>query len=144
MTCCCSLRLLYKVHAIKLDLQSQLHQVVLLIFLVTHRLNYQRNIISRQNTAASVSRLSSIKMSSIFSLNKAIHRMFFGSLVMIITNLPPATHEASRSHHLFISDLLQSFYCFEYNFVAIVTLYFHKNLMVNDKLQDRKWLLAYN
>ena len=29
MTRCCSLRLLYKVHAIKLDLQSQLHQVVL-------------------------------------------------------------------------------------------------------------------
>ena len=29
MTCCCSLRLLYKVHAIELDLQLQLHQVFL-------------------------------------------------------------------------------------------------------------------
>ena len=29
MTCCCSLRLLFKVHAIKLNLQSQLHQVTL-------------------------------------------------------------------------------------------------------------------
>ena len=29
MTCCCSLRPPYKVHAIELDLQSQLHQVVL-------------------------------------------------------------------------------------------------------------------
>ena len=29
MTCCCSLRLLYKVHSIELDLQSQLHRVVL-------------------------------------------------------------------------------------------------------------------
>ena len=29
MTCCCSLGLLYKVHAIELDLQLQLHQVVL-------------------------------------------------------------------------------------------------------------------
>ena len=29
MTCCCSLRLLYKVHAIELDLQSRLHQAVL-------------------------------------------------------------------------------------------------------------------
>ena len=29
MTCCCSLRLLYKVHAIELDLQSQLRRVVL-------------------------------------------------------------------------------------------------------------------
>ena len=29
MTCCCSLHLLYKVHTIELDLQSQLHQVFL-------------------------------------------------------------------------------------------------------------------
>ena len=29
MTCCCSLRLLYKVHAMELDLSSQLHQVIL-------------------------------------------------------------------------------------------------------------------
>ena len=33
--------------------------------------------------------------------------------------------------------------CFEYNFTATVTLYFHKNFMVDYKLQDRKWLSAY-
>ena len=33
--------------------------------------------------------------------------------------------------------------CFEYNFTATVTLYFHENFMVDDKLQDQKWLSAY-
>ena len=56
----------------------------------------------------------------------------------IIPNLPPATYEASRSHHLFVSNLLHSFYCFEYNFTVTVTLYFHENFMVDDKLQDFK------
>ena len=41
MTCCWSLCLLYEVHAIELDLQSRLHQVV--YFLITHWLNYLRN-----------------------------------------------------------------------------------------------------
>ena len=39
-------------------------------------------------------------------LIKAIHRMFFGSLVTIITNLPPAAYKASRSRRLFVSNLL--------------------------------------
>ena len=39
MTCCFFLRLLSKVLAIELNLQSQLHKVVLL----SHRLNYRRN-----------------------------------------------------------------------------------------------------
>ena len=58
----------------------------------------------------------------------------------IMTNLPRATYEASRSRRLFVSNLLHSF---EYNFTVIVTLYFHENFMVEDKLQDRKWLSAY-
>ena len=49
-------------------------------------------------------------------------------------NLPPATYEASRSRRLFLSNLLQSFYCFEYNFTVTVTLYFHENFIVDDKL----------
>ena len=59
---------------------------------------------------------------------------------MIITNLPPAAYEASRSCRLFVSNyLLHSFYCFEYNLTITVTVYFRENF--NDKLQDRKWLL---
>ena len=47
-------------------------------------------ILSRRNTAASVSRFSSVKMSSIFSrFNKAKYGMFFGSLVTIITKFAP-------------------------------------------------------
>ena len=98
-----------------------------------------------------------------FALNKAIRGIFFGSLVTIITvtipcpstlnkksykstNLPPAPYEASRSRCLFVSNLLHSFYCFEYNFTVTVTLYFHKYFMVDfdDKLEDRKCLSAYN
>ena len=70
--------------------------------------------------------------------------MFFGSLVNIIMNLPPVTYEASQSRDLFVANLLHSFYCFEYNFTVTVPLYFHENFMVEDKLQDRKWLSAYN
>ena len=51
---------------------------------------------------------------------------------MIITNLPPATSKASRLRRLFVSNLWHSFYCFEYNFTVIVTLYFHENFMVDD------------
>ena len=61
---------------------------------------------------------------------------------MTIMNLPPATYEASPSRHLFVSNLLNSNYCFEYNFTVTVTLYLHENFMVDDKLQDRKWLSA--
>ena len=35
--------------------------------------------------------------------------MFFGSLVTIMKNLPPAMYEASRSRCLFVSNLLHSF-----------------------------------
>ena len=70
--------------------------------------------------------------------------MFFGSLVTIITNLPTAPYEASRSCRLFVDNLLHSFYCFEYNLTVTVTLYFHENFMVDVKLQDRKWLSACN
>ena len=55
----------------------------------------------------------------------------------IVTNLPPATYEASQSRHLFVSNLFHSFYCFKYNFTVTVTLYFHENFMVDDKLEDR-------
>ena len=63
---------------------------------------------------------------------------------MIITNLPPVMYETPPSRRLFVSNLLHLFYCFEYNVTVTFTLYFHKNFMVDDKLQDRKWLSAYN
>ena len=55
-----------------------------------------------------------------------------------------ATVEELNSYKGFVSNLLHSFYCFEYNFTVTVTLYFHENFMVDDKLQDRKLLSAYN
>ena len=63
---------------------------------------------------------------------------------MIITNLPPAMYEASRSRCLFVSNVLHSFFCLEYNFTVTVTLYFRENFMVDNKVHDQKWLLAYN
>ena len=75
--------------------------------------------------------------------------MPFGSLVTIITNLPPATvpatYEASRSCRLFVSNLLHSFYCFEYNFTVTVTLHFHINiswLMINFKTEHDYWIIT--
>ena len=132
MTCCCSLRLLHKVHAIELDLQSPLHQVVLFFHYSSKYCSQHLKVFLRQDVI------------HFFALNKAIKRCFLGSLVTNVTNLPSAADEASRSRRLFLSNLLHSFYCFEYNFTVTVTLYFHENFMVDDKLQDRKWLSAYN
>ena len=41
---------------------------------------------------------------------------------MTIMNLPPATYEASRSRHLFVSNLLNSNYCFEYIILQSLSL----------------------
>ena len=62
----------------------------------------------------------------------------------IITNLPPALYEASRSRLLFVSNLLHSFYCFEYNFTVTVTLYFHENSWstINFKTENGSWLIT--
>ena len=139
MTCCCPLRLLYKVHAIELDLQSRLHQAVLFSHYSSSELLKERLFLVEilEPAVFPLSRC-------FFALNKAINGCFFGSLVTIVTNLPPATYEASQSRRLFVSNLSHSFYCFEYNFTVTVTLYFHENFMVDDKLEDQKWLSAYN
>ena len=60
----------------------------------------------------------------------------------ITANLPPATHEASRSCRLFVSNLLCSFYCFEYNFTVTVTLYFYENFMVNNNTENGSPLIT--
>jgi len=110
-------------------------------FLITHRLNYRRNdYFSSKYCSQRFKVYLRQDVIHFFALNKAIHGMFFGSLVTIMTNLPRATYEASRSRRLFVSNLLHSY---EYNFTVTVTLYFHENFMVDDKLQDRKWLSAY-
>ena len=135
-------------------------------FLITHQPNYRRNnnfsfkycfemclirksYIGRlyepyHGLYAAFQALAPSRCHPFFTLNKAIHGVFFGSLVTIMPNLPPATYKASRSRRLFVYNLLHSFYCFEYNFTVVVALYFHGNFMVDDKLQDRKWLSAYN
>ena len=65
-----------------------------------------------RNAAASVPRLSSVKMSSIFSRSTKQYTECFLA--------------ASRSRRLFVSNLLHLFYCFEYNFPVTVKLYFTK------------------
>ena len=141
MTCCCSLRLLYKVHAIKLYLQSRLHQAVLFSHYSSTELSKEQLFLVEilQPAVFPLSRCHPF-----FRAQQSNKRIFFGSLVTIVTNLPPATYEASQSRRLFVSNLFHSFYCFEYNFTVTVTLYFHENFMVDDKLEDRKWLSAYN
>ena len=105
MTCCCSLHLLYKVHTIKLDLQLQLHRS---IFSLLVDWTIKGTIISRQNTAASVSR------SSIFSRStKHFTRNVFWE--------PGDDHNepssSSRSRRLFVSNHL--FLIFSIHFIAL-------------------------
>ena len=114
MTCLCSLRLLYKVHAIELDLQSQLHQV----FLFSH---YSLTEVSKErNAAASVSRFSSVKMSSILSRSTKQYSECFGE--------PDKPSSSSQSRRLFVSNLLHSFYCF----------YGHCHFVFSRKFQGRR------
>ena len=67
-------------------------------------------------------------MSSIFSRST---KQYTDS---IITNITQVTCEVSQSRCLFVSNLLHSYYCFEYNFTVRVTWYFHENFKLNDKL----------
>ena len=141
MTCCCSLRLLYEVHAIELDLQSQLHQVVLFSHYSSTELWNERLF------------LVEILQPAFQGLVPSRCHPFFRAQQSNTRNVfwepgddhnETSSNEASRSRCLFVPNLLHSFYCFEYNFTVTVTLYFHQNFMVDDKLQDRKWLSAYN
>ena len=109
MTCCCSLCLLYKVHAIKLDLQSQLHQVVLFSHYSSTKL-LKEQLFLVEILQPAFQGLAPSRCYPFFVLNKAIHGIIFEGLVTIITNLPPATYKASRSCYLFVSTLLDSFY----------------------------------
>ena len=61
-----------------------------------------------------------------------------------VTNLPPAAYEASRSCRLFLSNLLHSFYCFEYNFTVTVIWIFTKISWstINFKTENGSWLIT--
>ena len=133
MSCCCSLRFLYKVHAIELDLQLQLHQGILFSHYSSTELS-KEHLILIETLQPAFQGLASSRCHPFFRAQKAIHGLFLGSLVTIITNVTQATCEASRSRRLFVSNLLHSYYCFEYNFTVRVTWYFHENFKLNDKL----------
>ena len=111
MTCCCSLRLLYKVHANELDLQSQLHQVVLFSHYSSTELSKER-----RNTAASVSRFSSVKMSFIFSRSTKQYTECFWE--------PGDDHNepssSSRSRCLFVSNRLFLIFCIHFIASSII------------------------
>ena len=91
-------------------------------------------ILSYRNTAASFWRFSSVHF---FTLNKAIHGMFFWERGDDHNDPSSSDVQASRSCCLFVSNLLHSFYCFEYNFPVTVNLYFYENFMVDNKLQGK-------
>ena len=140
MTCCCSLHLLYKVHAIELDLQSRLHQVVLFSYYSSTELSKERLFLMSKYCSQHLKVFLRQDVIHFFVVNKAINGCFFRGLVTILTNLPPATYEASRSRRLFLSNLFHSFYWYEYNFTVTVTLYFHENFMV--KTENGSWLIT--
>ena len=89
MTCCCSLRLLYKVHAIELDLQSQLHQVFLFSHYSLTELSKERLFLVEIPQPA-FQGLAPSKCHPFYRAQQSNTRNVFGSLVTIITNLPPA------------------------------------------------------
>ena len=135
MTCCCSLRLLYKVHAIELDLQLQLHQVFLFSHYSLTELSKERLFLVEIPQPA-FQGLAPWKCHPFYRAQQSNTRNVFGSLVTIITNLPPA--------HGHLGCLFLIFCIHFIAFTGTVTLYFHENFKVDDKLQDRKWLSAYN
>ena len=117
----------------------------LFYFLITHWLNYRRNdYFSSKYCRQRLKALLRQDVIHFFALNKAIPGMFFWEPGDDRNEPSSNDVEASRSRRLFLSNLLHSSDCFEYNFTVTVTLYFHENFMVDDKLQDRKWLSAYN
>ena len=143
MTYCCSLRLLYKVHTIELDLQSRLHQVVLFSHYSSTELSKERLFLVEILQPA-FQGFAPSRCHPFFRAQQSNTRNVFGEPGDDHNELLPATYKASRSHCLFLANILHSFYCFGYNFTVTVTLYFHENFMVDDKLQGRKWLSAYD
>ena len=105
MTCCCSLHLLYKVHAIELDLQSQLHQVVLFSHYSSTELSKEQ-LFPIKILQPAFQGLAPWRSHPFFPAQQSNTWKDFGSLVTIITNLPPVTYEASQSRHLFVSNSL--------------------------------------
>ena len=97
-------------------------------------------IIYRRNTAASISRFSSVRMSSILSCSAKQYSECFWK--------PGDNHNkpssSSQSRRLFVSNLLHSFYCFQYNFTDTVTLYFHENFKptINFKTKNGSRLIT--
>ena len=143
MTCCCSLCLLYKVHAIEFDLQSQLHQVILFS-------HYSSTELSKEWLF-----LVEILQPVFQGLAPSRCHPFFRVEESNTWNAfwePGDDHNEPSSTDVrnlwsccfFVSNLLHSSYCSEYNFTVTVTLYFHENFMVDEKLQDQKRLSAYN
>ena len=135
MTCCCPLCLLYKVHAIELDLQSQLHQVILFSHYSSTELSKER-LFLLEILQPAFQGLAPSRFHSFFCAKQSNTGDIFWE--------PGDDNEPScsdvRSRRLFVSNLLHSFYCFEYNFTVTVTLYFHENSMVDVKLQDHSFL----
>ena len=100
MTCCCSLRLLYKVHAIELNLQSQLHQVVLFSYYSSTEQLFLVEILQPAFHGLAQSRCypcfhaQQSNTQNVFWEPGDDH------------NEPPATYETSRSRRLLVSNLL--------------------------------------
>ena len=89
-------------------------------------------------------------MSSIFSRSiKQYMECFFGSLVTIITNLPPATYKASRSCHLFVCSHLFLIFCIHFIALSIslqtLALFIFTKISrstINFKTKNGSWLIT--
>ena len=89
MARCPSLRLLYKVHSIELDLQSQLHQAVLFSHYSSTELSKERLFLVEILQPA-FQGLATWKCHPFYRTQQSNTQNVFGSLMTIITNLPPA------------------------------------------------------
>ena len=105
MTCCCSLHLPYKVHVIELDLQSQLHQVLLFSHYSSTELSKER-----------------------LFLVKILHPAFQGLAQQSNTRNvfwePGDDHNepssSSRSRRLFVSNRLFLIFCIHFIALSII------------------------
>ena len=115
MTCCCSLRLLYKVHAIELDLQSQLRRVVLFSHYSSTELSKERLF------------LLEILQPAFQGLAPSRFHPFFRAQQSNTRNVvwePGDDHNepsfSSRSRRLFVSNRLFLIFCIHFIALSII------------------------
>ena len=115
MTCCCSLHLPYKVHVIELDLQSQLHQVLLFSHYSSTELSKERLFLVKILQPA-FQGLAPWRCHSFFRAQQSNTRNVFWE--------PGDDHNepssSSRSRRLFVSNRLFLIFCIHFIALSII------------------------